>query len=169
VSDLNNDIFSWLYSLALLVLGFLLILLEVFVIPGFNIFGVFGFGSLCVGVLYAYKTMGVWPATAIAATAILGTIFLVRFIIRRRTWQKLILQSDTSRTDGYDASQQNIAHLMDKTGQTQTPLRPSGRALIEDQLVDVVSEGEFIDRERPVIVVEISGNRVVVREQLDLD
>ena len=58
MSDLNNDIFSWLYSFALLVLGFLLILLEVFVIPGFNIFGVFGLGSLCVGVLYAYKTMG---------------------------------------------------------------------------------------------------------------
>ena len=40
---LGGDVLQWAYSLALLVLGFALVLLEIFVIPGFNIFGVVGF------------------------------------------------------------------------------------------------------------------------------
>jgi membrane-bound serine protease (ClpP class) len=43
-------------------------------------------------------------------------------------------------------------------------LRPAGKVQFGDRFVDVVSDGTFIDRGRPVRVVEISGNRVVVRE-----
>jgi membrane-bound ClpP family serine protease len=31
--------------------------------------------------------------------------------------------------------------------------------------VDVVSRGEFIEKEKPVVVISVEGNRVVVREQ----
>ena len=45
-----------------------------------------------------------------------------------------------------------------------TPLRPAGMALINGKKVDVVSIGDFIEKDCAVEVVEISGNRVVVRE-----
>ena len=159
--------FNWLYSFALLILGMVLILLETFIIPGFNVFGILGFGSLGLGVLYAYNTMGVVPAIAVALAGTVATVILIRFLIRRRAWQNLVLQSQTSRTEGYDASPEGMALLTGKTGQTHTPLRPSGHVLIEDQLVDVVTEGAFIDRGRSVVVLKVSGNRVVVQEQLD--
>jgi membrane-bound serine protease (ClpP class) len=42
-------------------------------------------------------------------------------------------------------------------------LVPGGKARIGEQLVDVVTEGEFIDRGLPVEVVEVHGTRIVVR------
>ena len=44
------------------------------------------------------------------------------------------------------------------------PLRPAGMALIKGKKVDVVSVGDFVEKDRAVELVEISGNRVVVRE-----
>jgi membrane-bound serine protease (ClpP class) len=43
-----------------------------------------------------------------------------------------------------------------------TALRPSGKVRIGEDLLDVVTEGEFIERGAPVVVFEISGNRVIV-------
>jgi membrane-bound serine protease (ClpP class) len=49
-------------------------------------------------------------------------------------------------------------------GIADSPLRPAGKARFGDRFIDVVSDGAFIDREKPVRVIEIAGNRVVVRE-----
>ena len=45
-----------------------------------------------------------------------------------------------------------------------TSLFPSGKARFADQLVDVIADGDAIERGRPVIVIDVSGSRVVVRE-----
>ena len=54
-------------------------------------------------------------------------------------------------------------HLRGARGATTTPLVPGGKARFGDQLVDVASEGDFIDRGMPIEVVEVQGTRVVVR------
>ena len=48
-------------------------------------------------------------------------------------------------------------------GEALSRLRPAGKARFGQAVVDVVAEGEFIDREAPVKIIEIHGNRVVVR------
>ena len=57
-SFMDGNGIDWVYSLALLVLGFALILLELFVIPGLNIFGFIGFLATVAGVGFAYAKMG---------------------------------------------------------------------------------------------------------------
>ena len=54
--------------------------------------------------------------------------------------------------------------LVGRIGTAFTVLRPAGKAQIDEELVDVVSEGPFISAGRPIEVVTVSGNRVVVRE-----
>jgi membrane-bound serine protease (ClpP class) len=49
-----------------------------------------------------------------------------------------------------------------QAGQVVVELRPTGRALIEGRVVDVVSPGAWVERGRSVKVVEVSGNRIVV-------
>jgi membrane-bound ClpP family serine protease len=56
------------------------------------------------------------------------------------------------------------AHLAGKRGTTTTALFPSGKALFGDDLVDVVSSGEMIDKGASVMVVDVIGSRVLVRE-----
>jgi membrane-bound serine protease (ClpP class) len=43
-------------------------------------------------------------------------------------------------------------------------MRPSGTALIEDERIDVVTEGTFIAKDQKVKVIKVEGSRVVVRE-----
>ena len=57
------------------------------------------------------------------------------------------------------------AALVGRQGQTMTVLRPAGRARIGDEYLDVVSEGVFIPPGRTIEVIEVVGNRIVVRER----
>src|SRR5699024_10161042 len=49
-------------------------------------------------------------------------------------------------------------------GVTVTPLRPAGTALFDNERIDVVSEGSFIELDKEVKVIKVEGMRVVVRE-----
>ncbi len=158
------EFLPWIYAFTLLVLGFCLILLEIFVIPGFNIFGILGFLTMCAGVGYAYVKLGLGPAVAAAGLALVGTVILVRMLIRARAWQRMVLESDTSRERGYDSSHPDLNVLVGQFGETLTVLRPSGRAQFGERIVDVVTEGDFVSTGNPVEVLTVKGNRVVVQK-----
>jgi len=49
-------------------------------------------------------------------------------------------------------------------GVADSPLRPAGKTRFGKAYVDVVTDGTFVDQGRQVSVIQISGNRVVVRE-----
>ena len=53
--------------------------------------------------------------------------------------------------------------MLGRQGTTITPLAPSGKARFGEQLVDVIADGEFIERGQSVVVVETRGNRVLVK------
>ena len=48
-------------------------------------------------------------------------------------------------------------------GQTVSPLRPSGKIQIDDFMVDVVTEGEFVEPDIKVKVIGKQGARIIVR------
>ena len=102
----------WIYAFGLLLLGFVLVLLEIFVIPGFNIFGMAGFLCVCAGVYFAYIKLGTGPAIAVAVAGLAGTVFLIWMLVRHRTWQRLVLESKTSRDQGYDSSRPGLVDLV---------------------------------------------------------
>ena len=157
----------WVYAFSLLILGFVLILLEIFIIPGFNIFGVIGFLTVCAGVGYAYVSIGFWEAAEVAGLGLVGTAVLIRMLIRARAWSRLVLGSDTSRVRGFDSVDPGRDTLLGERGEALTALRPAGRARFGEQVVDVVSEGGFIGRGERVEVLQVAGNRVVVHPVIE--
>ena len=56
---------------------------------------------------------------------------------------------------------------MGKLGKTVTDLRPSGWINVENQKIFVVTEGEFVEKDQPVKILSVDGNRVVVRINLN--
>jgi membrane-bound ClpP family serine protease len=58
----------------------------------------------------------------------------------------------------------SLGHLLGRQGVATTPLLPSGKARFDEELVDVIADGEVVDRNQPVVVVEVRGNRVLVRQ-----
>jgi len=161
----NADILPWVYSLGLLIVGFCLVLLEIFVIPGFNLFGVLGAATICVGIAFAYLRMGVAAAVVVGTLGILGTVAMVWLLIRNRAWQRLVLESETDKACGFHSGPTGTVLPSGEVGVALTPLRPAGRARFGEQIVDVVTEGGFIEPGDRVEVLEVHGSRVVVQVQ----
>ena len=63
----------------------------------------------------------------------------------------------------FSAAQLHLKDLVGQEGVAITQLRPSGTARFGKQKVDVVAEGELIERDTRVKIVEVESNRVVVR------
>ena len=77
--------------------------------------------------------------------------------------KRMILTDSTSSEGGYVSNVSRL-DLIGRTGKTVTALRPSGIAVIDDERLDVVTEGNFVDPDCPVKVVKTEGSRIVVRE-----
>ena len=76
------------------------------------------------------------------------------------------LRTELSSADGVTSQDPEIAQYVGKSGQSVTDLRPAGIAVIDGQRVDVVTRGEYIDRDTPVVVHAVAGNQIVVKSKL---
>lgn len=74
-----------------------------------------------------------------------------------------MLQAQTSRSAGYSADTA-YDNLLGAEGVALTSLRPGGTGQFGDKRVSVATESDFIDKNTPIKVVEVEGNRVVVRK-----
>jgi membrane-bound ClpP family serine protease len=179
-SQLNGQI-TWL-AMLLFILGLLLIGLEVFVLPGFGVAGISGIllvlGSLG---LVAY---GHWPRSneewvgfgqkiGPFGISILGALalafILARYLPSIPYANRLMLrpQDELAAEAGDvppDSVQPDLANLLGAIGVAATPLRPAGKTQFGDEFVDVVAEGGYVLPGTRVQVIEIEGNRVVVKE-----
>ena len=155
------------WSLMLLILGLIFLVAELFH-PGFGAFGILGLIAFGLDILISSRTVAQGLLfTAIAALIVL--IFLIlgaRLIMKGKMPKKLVLKEENSGTAGFYAME-DYTTLMGKRGSAVTVLRPSGIALIDGERVDVVTRGEFIDKDAPLRVVEIEGGRIVVAMDME--
>ncbi|MFB4211869.1 nodulation protein NfeD [Shouchella sp. JSM 1781072] len=151
-------------SLILVIIGAVLIGVEMLA-PGFGIFGILGIGLVIGGLFMAsFSTTVMVISIAIALfISIAAAIILFVFFGDRGPWKKLVLQAQTKTEEGYLSKETNH-DLVGSTGKALSDLRPAGIALINDERLDVVSEGSYIGRGSKLKVVYTSGARIVVRE-----
>jgi membrane-bound serine protease (ClpP class) len=88
---------------------------------------------------------------------------LLRHLPHSRTLSGIFLKSETSRDTGYISAPVR-EELVGKIGVAVTDLRPSGTAIIDDERIDVVTEGPWIEEGAKVIVRQAESYRHVVRE-----
>ena len=91
---------------------------------------------------------------------VLAIFAIVRGISKRGLGKALTLEHDSQ---GYVPSRVDMTMLIGQEGKTLTVLRPAGIALVGENKVDVVSEGEYIPAGSRVRVLRVDGARVVVR------
>jgi membrane-bound serine protease (ClpP class) len=168
----------WLVQLAgweellLAGMGLLLLMLEIFVIPGFGISGVLGIaavlGALALSMVGTGATAAViidavWRVVLSLLAALLAGLVLLRFLPRLPMARRMILQADLGSGPAHGSAPETDQHWLGKRGQAVSVLRPAGIAEIEDARVDVVSDGELIEADTPIEVMRVDGNRIVVR------
>jgi membrane-bound serine protease (ClpP class) len=92
---------------------------------------------------------------------------MARFLPESRVFDRLVLHTASAPTGsaiehGVGTTEEPDS-LVGKSGQTLTPLRPAGTAMIADEARDVVTDGEFVEAQETVEVALVEGSRIVVR------
>ena len=175
---------GWL-EVVLFVSGAVFLAMELFVIPGFGIAGVTGILLLLASLVLASQHFIVPTTTGeaavfgrtlmvvgISAVVFIGlaavmSIYLGSIPILNRLALKPPDPSagKPGAAAGAPAAAVHASGVqVDDRGIAVSPLRPAGKARFGDAYVDVVTEGSFVEKEAKVRIIQIRGNRVVVRE-----
>ncbi len=164
---------SW--EIVLFGIGVLLLLAEIFVIPGFGVAGISGL-VLVAGSLFAALIGNVGlsfppfaalaPAVGtMAATLVLLIVLmfsLSKYLPKSERFAQLVLAPELASASGY-VSAETMEELVGQTGVSLTPLRPAGTVDIGGERIDVVTRGEFVLPGTEVEIIRVRGSRVVVR------
>ena len=180
-------------EIILFLVGLGLLVVELFILPGFGIVGISGF--LLIGLtlvlsmqdfvipqfdwewaLLGRNAMVVFIGLVLAVT---GIAIIALFGPRLRIFDRFMLNTQITGTAGGPDPEnraaesqavtaaaeddENYASLAGKIGVADSILRPSGKALIDGKIYTVEADGAYIDEGRGIIVTRVRGNRIIVR------
>lgn len=156
-------------TLILFVVGIGLLILELFV-PG-GIVGLIGFVAILASLFLATDNIVLMAVSILIAISIsiLASILMIKVFGKKMKFFKKIILTDSTNTESGYVSNKNRTELLGLEGYTVHDLRPSGTVIINDERIDVVSEGSFILKNKRVKVVKVEGSRIIVREVTDLN
>ena len=153
-----------IFVLLLFIGGISLIGLEMF-IPG-GIVGTVGIITVIYAIIYINKST-YHIAFILVISLILATI---QFYVNRNVFHKrlmllnrLVLNDSISTEDGYVASESRL-ELIGKKLQAYTDLRPAGVAVLGNEKLDVVTDGDFIEKGNEIEIIRVEGMRIVVKK-----
>lgn len=149
--------FPWIVVLA--ILGLVVLFAEI-LMPGFGLFGILGTISLFGSLVLTYRLYGM--VTFLIMLAAMVVIFFAMVYVAKKSglYNKVILKD---RQEAKDFDESVLQGLLGQVGITQSTLRPFGVAEFDGKMVDVCSQGDFIDRGEKVQVVQIAGKTVTVK------
>ncbi len=152
--------------LLLFLVGLLLICIEIFAVPGFGVPGIAGILIIVLSVFLAAPSLEQAALSFVIALvlAVLFCILGLKFIRKRRVWNKLVLGMQQTQDEGYSSQSEDLKKYMGHEGRAVSILRPAGIAEIDGVRLDVVTTGDFISSGARVKVILVDGNRIVVRE-----
>jgi membrane-bound serine protease (ClpP class) len=194
ISALAFLLFFWSHYLSgtadqleiiLFLVGLVCLALELFVFPGFGVFGMSGVLLILTSIVMASHTF-VWPTqeyeyrelgftliqVIVAMVAVgCGAVVLARYFPSLPLFNRLVLKPEPWTGVGPDdptlkppaEGDESLMYLIGETGRTTTVLRPTGKARFGERLIDVTADGFFIEPDSLVAVVDVQGARVIVK------
>ena len=153
-----------IFILLIFIGGIALIGLEMF-IPG-GIVGTVGVITLVYAIIYVNKST-YYIAFILVISLILAVIlyYVNRNIFHKKLMflDRLVLNDSISTEDGYVASESRV-ELVGKKLKAYTDLRPAGVAILDNEKLDVVTDGDFIEKGNEIVIVRVEGMRIVVKK-----
>lgn len=148
------------FTIILTIVGLVLLLSEIFLIPGVGVAGVLGVLSLGGACYYVFYEFGVLAGAIFTAAILVVLIALIIYTIKSRAWKKLAL--DTS----IDSKVQNIEEAplaVGDSGRAVTRLAPIGTARFDGKSYEVKSLEGMIDAGTEVEIVMFEDNKIYVK------
>ena len=173
---LNGVAENW--EIILFFVGVILIVIEVFIIPGFGVFGVLGLftsiGSLILIMLnndlfdFTFVLSKDLVSSSLSVLiSVLSFLLLIIFggvkITDTKAFKRIALEETQDTSKGF-ISQKYSNDLVGKKGKSFSVLRPSGKIILSDKVYDASTSGEFIEKNKNIIVINNEGSSLKVKE-----
>jgi membrane-bound ClpP family serine protease len=152
-----------IFPLALQLLGVIVIIAE-FLIPSAGLLSILSIGLLGYSLFIVFTAVSTKIGFIILAADLVTMPILIIIGLKMIGRSRASLRQTLSSQEGVSVQSSQLESLITKEGTTVSFLRPAGIALIEGKRIDVVTRGEFIDKNLPVVVVAVTGNQVVVKK-----
>ena len=178
--NLFQGTIEWL-EILLILGGVICLLAEIFVLPGFGIFGLAGLVMLAIGLLLAGQTF-TFPTNSyqwgrsINGLGQMGfgviVLAVVGFLLRNQLaklpmvrWFALEHPTQDRFVVAMERMSEERQMLKGMYGTTTTRCNPYGKAILGDQLIDVVSQGGWIEENMPIEVLDVKDTHVIIRKR----
>lgn len=145
------------FVITLIILGIILLLAEIFLIPGIGIAGILGLISLCGSSYYAFAFLSPMAGAIVTTVNIVLLAVVLFYALRAKTWKKFELSTVID-----NAPSEAKIGLGDK-GKAVTRLGPMGTARFDGKSYEVTALEGMIDAGQEVEVVHIENNKIYVK------
>jgi len=145
-----------------LIAGLILIGAEVFA-PG-GILGAMGALLLLIAIVdgfIAFPSAGPYIALSIIFFVGLTFYLWIKIFPNTKMGKRMTVNNDLGT---FKATEEGLDELIGQEGIADANLRPAGFATIADRRIDVVTQGEMVEKGARIQVIEVEGNRVVVSQ-----
>lgn len=151
-------------TIILFAIGLLLLLAEVFLIPGFGLAGIGGAAAILASIFLTFGNIvqATYSILIALGLSIAGFFLLIRFIPSTRAWRKFILFTKQEKELGYTVGTKDLKRLTGKEGIAITPLRPSGIVEVNGKKLNALTRGEYVNSNTKIKIISVEGNKIVV-------
>ncbi len=148
------------FTIILTIVGLVLVLSEIFLIPGVGVAGVLGVISLGGACYYVFYEFGLFPGAVFTGAILAVLIGLIAYTIKTKAWKKLALDT---RIDSKVQNLEEETLSVGDTGKAVTRLAPIGMARFDGRGYEVKSLEGMIDAGTDVEVVMFEDNKIYVK------
>ena len=148
---------------ALIIIGLLLLIVEVFLIPGTSIAGFAAAACLIIANFYAFSTLGSLGGLITLAVTVFSVLAVVAWFMRSKSLERLALNKNIDSTVG-TAARQEVK--VGDTGKAITRLALIGNAEINGNIVEVKSADGFINENTPIRVSRLLEGVILVEKEI---
>lgn len=152
---------EWLTIIGLIAVGIFLVVAEIIFIPGIFIAGTAGVLLSIWGVYLSFESYGSTVGVIVLISTVVANISAVFFTLRGKTWEKFSLHDEhTAKVNEHRTESIQIGDR----GMTVSVLKPIGKAIFNDQVIEVSTKGSYIEEKSEIEVINISSNKIIVEK-----
>ena len=155
---------AYIWPIVLQLIGIGVVIAEI-ILPSGGILSLLAAGVFGYSLYLVFTDLSTAAGIAFVIVDIITLPVLIVIGIKMLAKSPVTLSTELSSKLGVSSQSPELTQYIDKEGRAITDLHPAGTALVEGKRLDVVSRGEYIEKNAALMVIAVSGNRIVVRKK----
>ncbi|MAJ50914.1 MAG: hypothetical protein CMB82_04780 [Flammeovirgaceae bacterium] len=151
---------DWFIILILIVFGILLLVMEVIFIPGTTFVGIGGIICLSFGVYFGFEYYGSTTGFLIIGMSLIAITSSFIYGLKSNPWERFSLKGTmNSKVNEGVGTKLKVGNV----GLTTSDLKPVGKALFENEEIEVRTQGSFLSSGQKIKIIKIDNNKIYVQ------